>query len=694
MATRTVSNAGGNWNSTGSWVEGAVPTAADDVVCTATSGNLTISATAVCRSANFTAYLGTLTHNSGISWSIGDATAGLTNVALKFVGTMTYTLGNVTTSAINFISTSVTQQTVATASKTLGNVTFNGVGGSWLLSDSFSQGATATLTLTAGTLNTNGQTLVIGAFSSSNSNTRVLTLGASSITCARASATAWTCSTATGMTLNAGTSTVVCNGTTTTTSPGALTYYGFSITGSGTCVMGGGATFTNLTRTGTAAKTDTFTVTGNTTVTGTLTLNGNSDVNRIFVISDAHGQTRTFTITGATVAASNVNFRDITLSVSTNLSAVTGGSSDGGGNSGITFTAAANQYWSSNTGSWSDNTKWFLSTNGGGGAGRVPLMQDTAIFDANSFSSGSQTVTLDMPRAGGLNCTGVTNSPTFTSTVTQSWYQSVTLVSGITWSNSMSTTFNGATDRTLTTAGKTFVGSAGAFTIDIVGGTLTLGDNGVVTTGTMTLSRGGFNTGTYNLTTGLLSITGTGTRAFTSASGTVTLSGTGSVWDASTVTGLTFSVGSTVIAITDTSASSKTFVGGGLTYYDVVATATGNGTIIIQGSNAYRNLTSTGGPKTFTITAGTTQTFTAESVLGSSGNLVTFQSSSNGNTYAFSQASGNVICDYLSLRDSVATGGATWYAGSHSTNVSGNTGWLFSDPVPSIGGTASLLGVG
>ena len=36
--------------------------------------------------------------------------------------------------------------------------------------------------------------------------------------------------------------------------------------------------------------------------------------------------------------------------------------------------------------------------------------------------------------------------------------------------------------------------------------------------------------------------------------------------------------------------------------------------------------------------------------------------------------------DYLSLRDSTATGGATFYAGSHSTNTSGNTNWQFVDP--------------
>jgi len=36
--------------------------------------------------------------------------------------------------------------------------------------------------------------------------------------------------------------------------------------------------------------------------------------------------------------------------------------------------------------------------------------------------------------------------------------------------------------------------------------------------------------------------------------------------------------------------------------------------------------------------------------------------------------------DYMSIKDSTATGGAAWYAGANSTNVSGNTGWIFSAP--------------
>ena len=70
MATRTVANGGGNWGTTSTWVEGAVPTSADDVVFTATSGQLTINVTASCKSINFTNYTNTFTISTGIFLSV------------------------------------------------------------------------------------------------------------------------------------------------------------------------------------------------------------------------------------------------------------------------------------------------------------------------------------------------------------------------------------------------------------------------------------------------------------------------------------------------------------------------------------------------------------------------------------------------------------------------------------------------
>jgi hypothetical protein len=55
----------------------------------------------------------------------------------------------------------------------------------------------------------------------------------------------------------------------------------------------------------------------------------------------------------------------------------------------------------------------------------------------------------------------------------------------------------------------------------------------------------------------------------------------------------------------------------------------------------------------------------------------------NNNQFILSKSSGTVSCDYLDLSNSNATGGATWYAGSHSNDTTNNTGWIFTD-LPNI----------
>ena len=121
MATRTISNAGGNFNATATWVEGIVPIAGDAVVATATSGNLTVNVasggvgllsfimtnyTGVLTMTNTLTISGTLTLVPGMGTILGtaaivcNATATLTsggNVipSLSLAGTSrTYTLAD------------------------------------------------------------------------------------------------------------------------------------------------------------------------------------------------------------------------------------------------------------------------------------------------------------------------------------------------------------------------------------------------------------------------------------------------------------------------------------------------------------------------------------------------------------------------------------------------------------------------
>lgn len=169
MATRTISPLGGNYNALATWVEGAIPTTADDVVATALSGNLTINVASSCKSFDMTSYVGTLTHNSAITFTcVGSFT---------LVPGMTYT--KVASQTIQFTGTGT--YTITTAGKTMPALNINGTG-SWTLQDNWTANGTNSVTITKGTFDTGNFNISCGTFVSTASNTRVITLGSSTIT--------------------------------------------------------------------------------------------------------------------------------------------------------------------------------------------------------------------------------------------------------------------------------------------------------------------------------------------------------------------------------------------------------------------------------------------------------------------------------------------------------------------------------
>lgn len=656
------------WATTSGGAGGAaIPTAADDVFFDVLStGTCTLSASSVCRSIVCTGFTGTISHPAATIFTIGDGTAG----AFTLAAGMTYTLGNANTSALAFISTT-TGNNITFAGKTCGNVEFNGAGGVWTLQDTVTTGTGATITHTAGTLDTNGKTLNIGKFNSNNSNTRTLTLGASAITCS-GNNTPWTINTSTNLTFNANTSSITLTNTGGTTfAGGALTYNNVTISGGGASSITKANTFANLTISGAAAKTDSIDFSANQTISTALTLSGNSAINRLLVMSSVIGTARTLTSSTLNVI-SNCDFQDITgAGITWNLAAVTGNSGDCGGNSGITFTTPANQFWVSGTGNFSAS-KWF-TTSGGIVAGRVPLPQDTAMFDANSFTAGSQTVTMDMPRTGSMNWTGATNSPTFAmSSVAFTTFGSFTAISAMSLTGTQLMTFAGRSTFTLTSAGKTW---PNGMQQTAPGGTVTLQD-GMTRSSFLGVSAGTFAANNFNLS--ITSFTASRDSATVSVtinmgSGTWTNTST-SPWNVDSST--TINASTSTIIISDTSASTKTFSGGGKTYANLTINgAVGNGTAIITGTNTFATLT--GQPDAIiTLQAPLTTTVSGLSTTGTSGHLVTLQSSGAGSAATLACAN-PVDCDYMSIKDSTASGNTPFYAGANSTNVSGNTNWTF-----------------
>lgn len=346
MATRTISTLGGNWNATTAWVEGAVPTAADDVVATATSGNLTINVGAACRSIDLSSYLAILTHNASVILSVGTSTPGPSNKALDFNGLWTYTKGSSSSSEIRFVSTSGTQQTIDFGGKVPGNIATpsGSSGGSYLLTGSDIDSPAASWTLNGGmTVDTNGVDVTISNFISNSTNTRVLTLGSSVITLRQTGAvTIWNVS-GSGLTINPGTSVIQITSATASTRTFAghgLTYHilRYTVAGStGGLDITGSNTFDSIEFSDTTnARTLRFTAGTTQTFTGAGIV-GNGASGRLLTLGSITASGHTLSKSSGTVC---LDWWSISRSTATGGAGWYAGanSTDGGNNSGWTFT--------------------------------------------------------------------------------------------------------------------------------------------------------------------------------------------------------------------------------------------------------------------------------------------------------------------------------------------------------------------
>ena len=648
MATIIGAAGGGNWTTGATWVGGVAPTAADDARLDATSGSITINSGAVCRSMNATGYTAVLTHTAGVTLTIGDGTAGAGGIAFYVDTTSTYTLGNSTTSALNFISTAAGTQLIAGISRPMGDITINGAGSYYQIYTNHT--CNGTVALLAGTLDTNDYACTWGAFASTGSATRVFDPSTSAITISGAG-TPWNVNT-TGLTVTANTAVVTLSGASVVFSTaGTVNYNGMDVifTGGGSCTVGsGGITLADLTYTGTAVKTNSLNFSGNATMTGTLTITGNSAVNRVLCASTGPGTA--IIITAAVVSLSNVDFRDIDAA---GAAIPFTGTSLGNclGNTDITFDAPATQtHTASAGGNWSDVTKW---------TSRVPLPQDDVIV--NSSTTG--TLTADMPRLGAdVLFTGFAGTASFSS-VANDVYGALTLGSGMTVSGTMGLTLRARGSEVLTSAGKQFTQ---AVTITAPSGTYTLAD-AFSTAGAFTHTIGTFTGAGYAVTCLTYNLSGSSSTV-NQGNGTWTLTGTsGTVW---TKTTGTLNANSTGIVISVASASSRTFAGGGATYFTLSYTVPAStGGLVLTCANTFAAIyfSDTANARTLTFPASTTTTFTsAFNVSGTPGKLMSIVSSSPGTQHTLSKASGTVSVDYLSISDSNATGGDTWLAGANS----------------------------
>jgi hypothetical protein len=718
MTTKYAVNAGGNWSADATWstvsakdasrtADTTKPTNADDVVLDDYSGNVTIDATSNCRSLDMVVggnYANTLTHTNGCQWYIGGTGAGTGNVAIRLISGK-YSIVSGTTSSIFFSSTySAVAQTIDFGGNNTANVTFTDTG-SWQLTGTWgtsSVNAAMAVTLTKGTLDTNGQTCYWGKFLSTNSNTRTLDLGASTVNLYGNES--WAATTGTGFTLNAASSTIVFAIATYLTSS-----YQFSVrppasgTGYGTLQADGVGMFTmsmsdavsvvNLYRTGTAIKTDSIMIrTSNLTVTGELKLIGNSATNRLLVYTDTLGTPRTITITGATCAnCTNVDFRDITFSGTASF-AFGNWIGDCGGNTFVSPLAATTadewyfyQTTNSGTHNFSDYTQWY-DASGGPGVGvnqmastRCPLPQDNCYFDGSSINgTGTVTVDQDMPRmCKTLDFTGVDAMAFNIGVLTtgQTLYGSLLLSSSVSTATRYAIIFEGRGSFNIRSAGV----ALGDITVQMIGGTLTQLDATYLPSAKLSLSNGTFDAGAYGLTVLWFWSYLANTRTLLMGSGTWTIGATANnaMWCFATpgLTNPTTFAETSTIAFGPTLQYLPEFWGGSAVYNNVTFLAETTGRVSVTGSNSFNNLT-INGPKTVKFTKGTTQTIRGKFTVTapSEGKRVKLDTVDGQGQFTLKSTSGRQQVDGVTLSRCRVTGGP-WYAGPRCFLKNNNYGW-------------------
>lgn len=682
-----------HWSETSGGPGGAsVPLASDDVVFDTASHatDYTVTVTSAAQAASLTMAnpaSGALTFAGSAPVSVFGSFSGPLGGIWSHTGTMTFaatSMGNtITSNGITFG----------------GPVVWDGLGGGWVLQDAFAQVATALTTNTNGMLDTNGQAVTLGSWAL-GVGIKTIVLGASTVTI-RGTSVNFADNNA-NLTFDAGTSSLIFDKTVVgrlVFALGGTTFYDVSVIRlPGGFTPTGNGTFHHLTINGTllGAGNRLLEIDSGATwsVNGVFTYIGfDAAKNRGRFRATTSGAPATVAL-GATgsVVFTNIDLADIVITGA--AVPVTGDSiGDCGGNSGITTSPAVTRYWVGDTGVMSSTDHW-SATSGGPSGATVPLPQDTAIWDAHSFTSEGQRVDFDMMRIGTMDFSQVTNRPALNYV---NPYSSGHLVFGsVLYSPNMSITVNDAAAGTdvlnLNGRGNHVYSGAGlilpanfrGINVNTPGGTYTLGsDLYLDTTRTFNLVMGTFDAATYNVTTGAFASNTLNTRTLKMGTGTWNITGSGTVWNGAVSTGMTLLPGSSTLVFTDESATTKTIAAGvgAATFNNIWITGNGAGSYIFSlPLTAVDFKDDNRAAHTLRFLQGATYTFTTWQVNGSMGNLISLISSSDGSFFHLvSRGSTAFRSTYLSIKDAHASGGVGFYAGKGSVDAGGNVGWTFGD---------------
>jgi hypothetical protein len=213
---------------------------------------------------------------------------------------------------------------------------------------------------------------------------------------------------------------------------------------------------------------------------------------------------------------------------------------------------------------------------------------------------------------------------------------------------------------------------------------------------TATLNRGTLELNGQRLECARFIGEGTNTKSVPFAGGYLKLTGTGNVLELNIASGaFTFGDSTGTIEVSDTSSTEKkTNVTSIVTVKPNVFIASGENILLdaelgktlptLQLNNARTESSTRSGLK---LAEGNTYTITTITTNGKAGELAKLQSSGAGK--AVVKISGEVVLDYVEIKNIEVTGTEHFYAGSHSVDGGGNKGILFRDPPVSLTRSAS-----
>lgn len=325
--------------------------------------------------------------------------------------------------------------------------------------------------------------------------------------------------------------------------------------------------------------------------------------------------------------------------------------------------APADAYWVGGTGSWSDATNHWANVSGGTPwSTNLPDSTTNVHFDVNSFTLGSQTVTVDATAyCKDMDWTGALNTPTLTFNNHIHTYGNITFISAMVittggyalWGNAIGVV--NFTTNSLTINVNTVMQGAGGWVFQ---------DNANFSNKILRLQQGTIDTNGNTVTCGSFEDAGSAS-VNTLILGSSTVNCTAWVF---TGAALTLTANTSTIKISGTGA----FSGNSKTYYNVELNGTAH---TISGNNTFNTLSlPSGTTQTITFTDGTTSNSSSFNLNGSAGHVHTLKGTDALGWTLNKTTAGKVFADYVALNWSIGTPANTFYYGYNSTAVN-TTGW-------------------